>query len=56
MIYACFTEPGTKKRGEENGFISAYCVYVCGYYASACVCVCGWLAGRWGIVKIMDCT
>ena len=61
MIYACFTEPGTEKRGEENSFISAYCVYVCGYcaYAYLCtlsVCVCVWLAGRWGIVKIMDCT
>ena len=35
MIYACFTEPGTEKRGEENSFISAYCAYVC-----MCVCLC----------------
>lgn len=62
MIYACFTEPGTEKRGEENSFISAYCAYVrlcvclCLFVYSVCVCVCERLAGRWGIVKIMDCT
>lgn len=69
MIYACFSEPGTKKRGKENSFISAYCVYVCvgtmpmlvcALCVCVCVhmcgCVCVWLAGRWGIVKIMDCT
>lgn len=28
MIYACFTEPGSKRRGVENSFISAHCVWV----------------------------
>lgn len=60
MIYACFTEPGMEKRGEENSFISAYCAFVCMpmpvCVLRVCVCVCERLAGRWGIVKIMDCT
>lgn len=60
MIYACFSEPGTKKRGKENSFISAYCVYVCvgtmpmlvcalcvcvRAYVWMCACVASWQVG-----------
>ena len=59
----CMFHWARNKKREENSFITAYCVYVCGMpvcelYVCVCVCVCTcvWLAGRWGIVKIMDCT
>lgn len=47
MIYACLTEPGTEKRGVENSFISAHCVYVCESYVYAALCLCGlgWQVG-----------
>lgn len=48
MIYACSTEPATKKRTASLKHI------VCMYVACILVCVCVCVAGRWGIVKIME--